>query len=833
MMTARKLTYDELESKLFEVEDIIGALRNHQVDAIVGEEHIAVVRLREVEEALARTRDELEQRVVERTAELAKLNRQLQEIIKEQERTRQKLEESEHQYRELVESADSIIMRRDTEGRITFFNRFAQKFFGFSEQEILGRNVVGTIVPEMDSTGTDRAALADEISQHPEEHPTSEAESICGDGRRVWISWTHKPIRDAGGRVVEILSVGNDITPLKKTEVALKKMERRLLKAQQISHLGNWEWDLQADTSWWSDETYRLFGAEPGHLESGPQTFLSFMHPEDRGRIQDAIDGAIAAKSPYVLDFRVIRLDGQERFMHTEAEMVLDAEGTPVRVMGTIQDVTERKRAQQQLEDYTAQLRDHAELLNLARDMIFAHDMDGRIVFWNRGAEVAYGWKKEEALGQLSYKLLKTEYSEPLIRITARIIKEGWWEGEVVHATRDGRKLTVATRWALRRSPSGRPVAILEIDTDITHRKRAEQEMVEAKRFAESIVDTIQESLVVLDPDLTVISANRSFYETFRIAPDQVEGRRLTALDDGMWDIPELPQKLKEILPQNTSLQDFPVECDRVGPEPRSFVLSARPVRRQAGGGEMILLVIEDVTVRKRQEREIEADKEQLASLTEELMLIEERQRRQIAATLHDSIGQSLIFAKRELGVLQQKAPREMQDLLRQICDQIAESIKQTRDLTFELSPSTLYTFGLQAAVEELAEQFGECEGFACQVDGPGEPLALTDQMRAMLYRAVRELLVNVAKHAQAESVRITLERDERDLKITVRDDGKGFDPSVLNGHVREHGFGLFSVRERLIHMGGKFVVESAEGKGTTVTLQAPLDLGQETNRGY
>jgi PAS domain S-box-containing protein len=829
MMTARKLTYRELESKLFEMQDIIGALRHHEVDAIVGEERIAVVRLQEAEDALQRARAELEQRVVERTAELAGINRRLEETTREQERTRRQLADSERKYRELLECANSIILRRDTEGRITFFNESAQRFFGLSEQDVLGKNTVGTIEPETDSRGADQTVRFEEISRHPKDHPVSEGEGLCRDGHRVWISWTHRPIPDEHGRIVEILSVGNDITPLKQAETIRKETERRLLRAQQTAHLGNWEWNPVSGALWWSEENYRLFGFEPGQITPSYETFLSLVHPDDRTSMQRVMHQALENKRPYRTEFRIVRPDGRERVLHSEVEIAVDAEANVTRVAGTTVDVTERQEAQRQLEAYTSQLQDQAELLDLAHDMIFVHDMDGRIVFWNRGATLACGWKREEALGQLSHKLLQTEYSEPLMRITARIIKDGWWEGELVHTARDGRRITVASRWALRRKSDGRPTAILEIDTDVTERRRAEREMAEARQYAENIVDTIQESLVVLDPQLRVLSANRSFYETFGTAPDQVEGRLFHTLPGGLWDVPELCMRLREILPRNTSLQDFEVECADAAP--RAFVVSARPIRQQAHDTALILLVIQDITVRKRQQREIEADKQQVASLTEELMFIEERQRRQIAATLHDSIGQSLIFAKRELGGLQAQAPPEMRDKLARVAGEIADAIRQTRDLTFELSPSTLYTFGLHAAIEELAEQFSENEGFACRVDGLDEPVSLPEQVQSMLYRAVRELLVNVTKHAGAGKVEIRMEHDGQRVKIAVQDDGRGFDPAALDGRSREHGFGLFSIRERLTHIGGRFVVESVEGQGTRITLVAPLDDGQQADR--
>ncbi len=535
-------------------------------------------------------------------------------------------------------------------------------------------------------------------------------------------------------------------------------------------------------------------------------------------------------------DIAVVRLQEVEEALHkAKAELeerVAERTAELAKVNRQLQETLQnQKEIQKQLERSARQSREHAELLDLAHDMIFVHDMDGRIVFWNRGAELTYGWKSPEALGQLSHELLQTEFAEPLLRITARIIKEGWWEGELVRTTRDGRQVTVAARWALRRDANGRPAAILEIDNDITARKHAEQEMAEARRFAESIVDTMQESLVVLDPQLRIISANRSFHETFGTDPQQIVGQPLHTLGSGLWANAELCSRLNGVLTLGGDSEGFEIECN--GGEPKAFVLSARPIRQPAHGAERILLVIRDVTLCKRQQRVIEADKEQLGSLTEELLMIEERQRRQIAQALHDSVGQSLAFSKRELNLLRRRGPEEVRGTLQEVCEQLDDAIKHTRDLTFELSPSTLYTLGLQAALEELADQFAESEGFHCQVEGPGDCLPLNEQVRSLLYRAVRELLVNVAKHAEARNVRIVLDRAEQGFRIAVEDDGKGFDISVLKGRGKGGGFGVLSVRERLVRVGGAFAVESAQGKGTKVTMIVPMECGQRSNGGF
>lgn len=701
-MTTGRMTYEEMEARLYEAEGILGALRHHEVDAIVGDSNVALVRLREVEEALHRAREELEERVAERTSELAKVNRQLREIVEEQSHMRQRIEEA----------------------------------------------------------------------------------------------------------------------------------QRRLLKAQQIAHLGNWEWNPGSGELWWSDETWRLFGIEPGGMELNYEAFLMLVHPEDRDHVRSLVGDMIEHKRSFSTEFRIVRPDGQERFIHTETEVAVDGEGNVVRLMGVAQDVTERKQTRQQLEQYTCQLREQAELLDLAHDMIFVHDMEGKIVFWNRGAEQGYGWTREEALGRLSYQLLQTEYSEPLIRITAQIIRDGWWEGELTHTTRNGTKVTVATRWALRRESGGRPVAILQIDNDVSRRKQAEQEMAEARRFAESIVDTIRESLVVLDSQLRVISANRSFYDTFGMAPGQIEGQFFPTLSGGRWDVPGLRDRFQEVLTQGRNFEDFEMECDLAEGGPKTLVLGARPVREPIRETGMILLVIQDTTIRKQQEREIQADKRQLASLTEELMLIEERQRRQIAQSLHDPVGESLTLIRQELDALRRDCPAGMQDPLRQMGERLSQAIEWTRSLSLELSPSTLYTHGFQAAIRELAEQFTDCEGFVCRVHAAEEPIPVIEQVRTMLYRAVRELLVNVARHARAENVDITVDRDERCIRVSVEDDGNGFDPSIVNSGRSGGNLGIYSIRERLTRVGGEVIIDSVEGRGTRVILIAPLDTGYESDQG-
>lgn len=159
---------------------------------------------------------------------------ELERVVEE--RTRE-LATSEREYRDLVETANSIIMKLDVDGTITFINRFGQEFFGYTEEELVGKNAVGTILPGVESTGRDLVAMADEVLADPDSHQPNINENIKKDGTRAWISWTNHGVRDRNGNLVENLAIGNDITDLKRSEEELAYLTAELDGyARTVSH---------------------------------------------------------------------------------------------------------------------------------------------------------------------------------------------------------------------------------------------------------------------------------------------------------------------------------------------------------------------------------------------------------------------------------------------------------------------------------------------------------------------------------------------------------------------------------------------------------------------
>ena len=165
--------------------------------------------------------------------------------ITDQKLAEQAIRESRAKYRDLVENANCIIFQMDTEGNITFFNRFAQDFFGYSETEILGRNIVGTILPETESTGRNLEIIIQDLVKHPERYKDNENENMRRNGELVWVTWTNRAIYDDENRLSEILCIGIDRTEQKKAEEVVKNSEQRL--AQIINFLPDPTWVIDSE----------------------------------------------------------------------------------------------------------------------------------------------------------------------------------------------------------------------------------------------------------------------------------------------------------------------------------------------------------------------------------------------------------------------------------------------------------------------------------------------------------------------------------------------------------------------------------------------------------
>ena len=241
-------------------------------------------------------------------------------------------------------------------------------------------------------------------------------------------------------------------------------------------------------------------------------------------------------------------------------------------------------------------------------DAVLTTDAGGRITGLNPVAAALTGWTHDEALGRPFgdvFRIVNETTREPVADPVAKVLAEGVVVGLANHTVliaRDGREHAIDDSAAPIRDADGRLIGVVLVFRDIAERRAAEKRVADARAFAEAIVDAVREPLLVLDAELRVVSASRSFYRDFGVTPEHTEHRLVYELGNRQWDIPALRRLLEEVLPQNTAFDDFEVEHDFDTLGHRAIRLNARRVFREGASGALILLAIEDITERRQAE---------------------------------------------------------------------------------------------------------------------------------------------------------------------------------------------------------------------------------------
>jgi PAS domain S-box-containing protein len=258
---------------------------------------------------------------------------------------------SESKYRTLVQAANCSIVRWDISGRITFINDYACRFFGYEPHELLGRSVIGTLVPETDSAGRDLQALIAQISRQVDRYRVNENENIRRNGDRVWIAWSNQPIFDEAGNVTEILSVGTDITDRKRAEEELRKSEERWQLALKGNHDGIWDINFATGELFVSPRCKEMLGYGEDELESQLEEWTNRIHPDDYEAVMAAFHDHLAAKTPhYAIEYRRQCKDGSYKWFLDRGQALWDEAGNPVRMTGSHTDITSRKQVEVELQ---------------------------------------------------------------------------------------------------------------------------------------------------------------------------------------------------------------------------------------------------------------------------------------------------------------------------------------------------------------------------------------------------------------------------------------------------------------------------------------------------
>ncbi|AKB40117.1 PAS domain S-box protein [Methanosarcina mazei] len=313
-------------------------------------------------------------------------------------------------------------------------------------------------------------------------------------GLEIWTRVSSVPFRNKSGEIKGIITVIQDIDKQKQAEEALKRSEKGLAEAQRISHLGNWDRNLATDKLYWSDELYRIFGLKPQEFEMTYDTFLDYVHPEDRDYVDKAVKKALNEGS-FDINYRIVSANGEERVVHSQSKVVFSEKNTPVRIRGIIQDITEHIKGEEKIQHL-------ANVVESSDDSIFSQSLKGIVTSWNKGAEQVYGYSAEEILGKnvstLEPENLKGEIKKLIERVKNN---EKIRYYETLRLRKDGTLINVSVTLSPVFSSSGELMAVSTIARDITERKRADEVLRKSEERFRALVTASSEVIYRMSPD--------------------------------------------------------------------------------------------------------------------------------------------------------------------------------------------------------------------------------------------------------------------------------------------------------------------------------------------
>ena len=384
---------------------------------------------------------------------------------------RKRAELAQAQLAAIVEASADAIISTTLDGLIATWNKGAEALYGYTAQEVTGQPA-SCVVP------ADRSEEVSDIldcTRRGAGVPAFDTVRLDKGGRRIDVSLAVSPILDTFGHVIGSSSIARDISEQKRAETRLRQSEANMAAAQRIAHFGSWEIelgngeDVDANPLRWSDETFRIFGYEPGSVPVTNELFFNAVPLEDRPAIRQAVAAAVAQRDDYSVLHRVLRPDGGERIVRETAKLLNGEEaGQSAKLIGTVHDVTEQQRAEELI-------RFNALLLSQVRNAVVATDLAGQIIYWNGFAETLYQWKSEEVIGRNVAEVTSPPENQALAeQVMCEIRETGSWQGEWLARRKDGSTFHAYVVDTLFQDANGLVAGLVGVSIDITERKQAE-----------------------------------------------------------------------------------------------------------------------------------------------------------------------------------------------------------------------------------------------------------------------------------------------------------------------------------------------------------------------
>jgi two-component system sensor histidine kinase UhpB len=488
----------------------------------------------------------------------------------------------------------------------------------------------------------------------------------------------------------------------------------------------------------------------------------------------------------------------------------------------------------------------NALLMEHIKDAVISTDKNFAIVSWNRRAEKLSGWSEDEMRGKNLVKIVKPVYREEGTEsvVVKELLKNESWEGETSFQKRNGEQATVLVSAAIIKDYNGRLKGIVAIIRDISAQKQLEAQLtkfnselgkqvedrtLEVKRVVDQLLGSEKKYKLLFEhnplpmwmitmPDMNITDVNDAAVHHYGYARHEFLNLNLRDIHPQS-DVNAFLRYMKE---QSSGYHNAGVW--RQYKKNRNIIfVEIYAYSMKLEGRDIRLVLSHDITQKIEAEKKLKQSLGQIRMLTGHLQEVREEERKNIARDIHDELGQQLTILKMDVAWIIKKLQNPDEILIAQLkglLDTIDGTMKSVRRMCSELRPALLDDLGLIAAMEWQAREFEKNTGIIVELTLPAEALMLVPEIKTGLFRIFQESLTNVARHAQAREVKVNLQEEDKSLVLNIGDNGKGFDTSILN---EKSTLGILGMEERSLMMGGKYVIESEPGKGTTVKVTVPV----------
>ena len=735
----------------------------------------------------------------------------------------------------LVNSIADEVWFADTEKKFTLANPSALREFGFGFTDEIDVEKLAESLKVYRPDGSPRPieeapplrALQGEVVRNQEEIIRTPA---SGELRYRQVSAF--PVRDATGKIIGSVSVVHDITEAKRMEEELRRsrdelemrVQERTAELQSASLYARSLIETSLDPLVTisvdgkvmdvNRATELVTGVARDQL-IGSDFSDYFTDPE---RAREGYKHVFSKSSVKDYPLAIHHVSGYVTHVLYNATVYRNEAGEVEGVFAAARDITQRKRAEEALER-------HAQMLDFANDSIMVFDLTGRITYWNKGAEALYGWTKREAIDQSIHVLLQTRFPAPFEDLKRTLFSEGHWTGELIHTKRDGTEVIVASRWTLQKSPDGEPSAILEINNDVTERKRVEKELRDASLYSRSLIEASIDPLVTIRRDGKIMDVNR--------ATELATGlSRGTLIGSDFSDYFTEPEKAREGYKQVFSkgfVRDYPLAIRHTSGRGIEVLYNATVYKNEAGDVQGVFAAARDITERKRTEETLRESEKRLRLLSSQLLVAQEKERKLAAQEIHDSLGASLAGIKFKVeNTLNEIGDGHPQTrvALKSLIPIIQGAIEEGRRIQMALRPSMLDDLGILATINWFCRQFESTYSrIHIRQEINIEESEVPDSLKTVIFRVLQEATNNIAKHSKADRVNVLFRKVAGAIELGIQDYGQGFDPGKASSRVgTTRGLGLDSMRERTELSGGSFSIESSKGTGTVIRATWPIE---------